>query len=113
MLSLDLVQSCPASLATPGARWNEDLDATVRNADVIVTDGPGEHGVLLAPYRITAARLDAAPAGARFIPCPPFMRGREVSVDALEHPAFVGHDLKSVLLPIHQAVMAFCLDLAT
>lgn len=112
VLSLDLVQSCPAPLATPGVRLEEDLDAALPNADVIVTDGPGETLELLAPYRITAARLDAAPTGARFAPCPPFVRGREVSADALEHAAFVGHAFKSSLLPVQQAIMAFCLDLA-
>jgi ornithine carbamoyltransferase len=34
-----------------------------------------------------------------------------VSADAIAHPAFVGHAFKAPLLPVHQAVMAFCLDL--
>ncbi|PZF55268.1 ornithine carbamoyltransferase [Curtobacterium sp. MCSS17_008] len=111
VLQLDLVQSCPIELATPGAEWTDDLEAAVQSADVILTDGPGAHAEALEPYRITAALLDLAPAGARFNPCPPFVRGRELSADALEHPAFVGHGFKSGLLPVQQAVMAFCLDL--
>jgi len=111
VLQLDLIQSCPTDLATPGAVWTEDLEAAVRSADVILTDGPGAHAEALGPYRITAALLDLAPAGARFNPCPPFVRGREVSADAVEHPAFVGHDFKAGLLPVQQAVMAFCLGL--
>jgi ornithine carbamoyltransferase len=111
VLQLDLIQCCPAGLATPGALWTDDLDAAVRSADVILTDGPGPHAELLEPYRITAALLDLAPAGVRFAPCPPFVRGREVSADAVAHAAFVGHAFKAPLLAVHQAVMAFCLDL--
>ncbi|ROP60890.1 MULTISPECIES: ornithine carbamoyltransferase [unclassified Curtobacterium] len=110
-MELDLVQCCPAQVATPGARWTDDLDVAIRSADVVLTDGPGPHAELLAPYRITAALLDAAPSGVRLNPCPPFLRGREVSADALEHPAFVGHAFKASLLPVQQAVMATCLGL--
>lgn len=110
-LQLDLVQSCPTELATPGAVWTEDLEAAVRSADVILTDSPGAHGEALEPYQITEALLDLAPAGARFNPCPPFVRGRELSAGAVGHPAFVGHEFKAGLLTVQQAVMAFCLDL--
>ncbi|MFJ3383764.1 MULTISPECIES: ornithine carbamoyltransferase [unclassified Curtobacterium] len=111
VLGLDLVQCAPASLATPGARSTDDLEVAIRSADVVLTDGPGVHAEALAPYRITAALLDRAPAGVRFNPCPPFQRGREVAADALEHPAFVGHAFKASLLPVQQAVIAFCLGL--
>lgn len=111
VLQLDLVQCCPADLATPGAVWTDDLEAAVRSADIVLTDGPGRHADALAPFRITADLLDRAPATVRFAPCPPFIRGREVSADAIEHPAFVGHAFKAPLLPVQQAVMAFCLDL--
>lgn len=112
VLGLDLVQSCPAALAMAGVRHDEDLDAAVRSADVVLTDGPGAHGDQLAPYRVTAELLDRAPDGVRFAPCPPFIRGREASAGALEHRAFVGHGFKAALLPVQQAVMAYCLDLA-
>lgn len=111
VLDLDLLQCCPADLATPGARWTDDLDTAIRSADVVLTDGPGAHATALEPFRITAALLDRAPAGVRLAPCPPFVRGRELSADALEHPAFVGHAFKSALLPVQQAVMAFCTGL--
>ena len=109
VLDLDLVQCCPEGLAVPGAKWTGDLASAVRVADVILTDGFGVHGDLLQPFQITAALLDSAPAGVQLNPCPPFARGREVSADAIEHPAFVGHAFKSALLPVQQAVMAFAL----
>lgn len=109
-LDLDLVQCCPIGLATPGARWAGDLEDAVRAADVIVTDGVGQHADQLAPFQITAALLDTAAAGVLLNPCPPFTRGQEVSADAIAHRAFVGHRLKSSLLPMHQAIMAFSME---
>lgn len=110
-LQLDLVQCCPADLATPGVSWTDDLETAIRTADVVVTDGPGPHAHALGPYRVTAHLLDTAPSGVRFAPCPPFVRGREVSADAVVHPAFVGHGFKASLLPVQQAVLAHCLGL--
>ncbi|MCC8908684.1 ornithine carbamoyltransferase [Curtobacterium sp. GD1] len=112
VLQLHLVQCCPADLATPGAAWTDDLATAIRTADVVITDGPGRHAEALEPFRITADLLDTAPAGVRFAPCPPFVRGREVSADAIAHPAFVGHGFKASLLPVQQAVLAHCIGLA-
>jgi len=109
VLALDLVQCSPAELATPGLRWEGDIDVAVRSADVILTDGPGRHEDLLRPFQITGTLLDTAPPGVLLNPCPPFQRGREVSVDAISHRAFVGHNFKAALLPVQQAIMAFCL----
>ncbi len=111
-LRLEVTQCCPEGLATPGAVWTDDLETALRSADVILTDDPGPHADALAPFQVTAALLDLAPRGARFVPCPPFVRGREVSADALMHDAFVGHRFKASLLPVQQAIMASCLGLA-
>lgn len=103
---LDLTQSCPAELRISGMPWDSNLRQAIRSADVVITDGPGPHGAALTPYRVTAELLDTAPNGVRFIPCPPFVRGREVSSDAVTHSAFVGYDFKRHLMPVQQAVMA-------
>ncbi|UNK69842.1 ornithine carbamoyltransferase [Microbacterium sp. H1-D42] len=103
---LDLTQSCPMDLRVPGIRWEGDLRRAIASADVVITDGPGAHAELLAPYRVTAELLDRAPSGVRLAPCPPFVRGREVSADAVEHEAFVGYEFKCGLKPVQQAVMA-------
>ncbi|UJP11349.1 ornithine carbamoyltransferase [Microbacterium sp. KUDC0406] len=110
VLGLDLVQCCPGPIATPGAEHTDDLARAITTADVIITDGPGQHAEALAPFRITAALLDTAPAGAQFIPCPPHLAGREAAADAFRHPALAGHGFKSSLLPVQQAVMSVCLD---
>lgn len=89
--------------------WNGDLPAAISNADVVITDGPGPHASALAPYRITGELLDSARPGVRFAPLPPFVRGREVSADAIEHPSFVGYSFKRHLKPVQQAVMSWAL----
>lgn len=112
VLGLDVVQCCPADLATPGARWTDDPRAALREADVVLTDGPGRHADALAPFQVTAELMALARPGAVLNPCPPFLRGREVSADAVAPGgAFVGHAFKAALLPVHQAVMAYCLGL--
>lgn len=78
----------------------------IRAADVVITDGPGVHSEQLGPYQVTVELLGLAPRGVRLAPCPPFVRGREVSSDALLHSSFVGHEFKRSLLPVQQAVMA-------
>lgn len=109
---LELIQCCPPALAVPGAASTDDLLAAVRTADVVLTDAPGRHEDALGPYRITADVLRHAPTGVRLAPCPPFVRGREVAADAIDHPAFVGHGFKASLLPVQQAVMATALGIA-
>lgn len=109
---LEFVQCCPEGLAAPGAPSTDDLFAAVRTADVILTDAPGPHEEALRPFRITAEVLRHAPPGVRLAPCPPFVRGREVAADAIDHPAFVGHRFKAALLPVQQAVMATVLGIA-
>lgn len=103
---LDIRQSCPPDLRVPGMLWEESLRRAMLTADVVITDGPGPQSAALVPYRVTAELLDTAPRGVRLVPCPPFMRGREVSADAVVHSAFVGYEFKRFLLPVQQAVMA-------
>lgn len=109
-LELDIVQTCSEDLRVPGMAWDEDLAHAITEADVIITDGPGPHEAALAPYRITASLLDSAPRGVQFSPCPPFVRGREVTSDAIEHTAFVGYSFKKHLKSVQQAVMFWAVD---
>ncbi|SBN61817.1 Ornithine carbamoyltransferase [Curtobacterium sp. 9128] len=111
LFDLDLVQCCPDGLATPGAVWTDDLATAIRSADVVLTDGPGRHTAALERFRITTELLATAPSGVRFAPCPPFVRGREATAEALAGEAFVGYGFKRSLLPVQQAVLAYCLGL--
>lgn len=103
---LDIRQSCPPDLCVPGMLWEENLRSAMLTADVVITDGPGPHAGALVPYRVTAELLDTAPRAVRLVPCPPFIRGREISRGAVVHSAFVGYKFERFLLPVQQAVMA-------
>jgi ornithine carbamoyltransferase len=107
---LDVRQTCPVDLRVPGMPWEEDLTTAVTAADVVITDAPGRHEGELVGYQVTADLLDTAPAGVRFIPCPPFVRGREVAENAVDHPSFVGYRFKRFLVPVQQAVMSWVLE---
>ncbi|WP_166984225.1 ornithine carbamoyltransferase [Paramicrobacterium fandaimingii] len=103
---LDVRQSCPSELRVVGMPWEEDLRHVIPTADVVLTDGPGRHAELLGTYQITGELLNLAPHGVRFAPCPPFVRGREISADAITHRSFVGYEFKRSLKSVQQAVMA-------
>lgn len=109
--SLDLTQCCPPELAMEDTEWSGDLFEVVRDADIIITDGPGPHAERLRSFQVTSGVLATAPEGVCLSPCPPFVRGREVSEDAIESAAFVGYEFKRSLLPVQQAIMATCMGL--
>ena len=109
---LDLVQCCPADIATPDTTSTNDLYEALRDADIVITDGPGRHAEALRPFQVTADALAHAAKDVQLIPCPPFIRGREVSADAIASPAFAGYAFKQALMPAQQAIMALALDLS-
>lgn len=113
VLGLRLRQCGPAELRVPGLPWTDDLAAAIASADVVLTDGVGEHRRLLAPYRVTRALLARAKPGVLFNPTPPFTRGSELSADSVASPwPFVGYSFKKSLLPVQQAVLAHCVGLS-
>jgi ornithine carbamoyltransferase len=92
--------------------WTDDLDAAIRDADVVLTDGAGPNAKAPAPYQVTADLMSRARPGAVLNPCPPFTRGAEVSADAVTPGGpFVGYGFKASLLAVHQGVLAACLGL--
>ena len=107
---LDLVQCCPCDIATPGATTTDDLYDALRDADIVITDGPGPHAEVLRPFQVTVEALSRAAKEVQLIPCPPFIRGCEVTADAILSPAFAGYAFKQALLPAQQAIMALALE---
>lgn len=106
VLGFEFTQCCPGDIRVHGTAWDTDLESAIQKADIVITDNPGEHAERMLDYQVTAELLDKAPEGVQFLPCPPFERGRELSADALEHPAFVGYEFKRHLLPVHQAILS-------
>lgn len=105
-VGLDLVQACPQGFELPDIPAFGDLGAALDGADVVITDGTSHLGAVFAPFQVTAAALGRCAPGVLFNPCPPFTRGAEVSADAIDSRAFVGHDFKRVLLEVQRAVLA-------
>ena len=75
------------------------------HADVVITDGWPSDGEG-APSPLTAEHLShlCFPA---LLPTPPFTVGRELQVDPLNYPGFVGYAQKRLLLPVHKAILRY------
>ena len=77
------------------------------DVDILITDcwpSDGETKELL-DYQITAAFLDKLSPQCDFVPCPPVSRGKEVSTDAMNHPACHVIAAKAFLLHAQNAVL--------
>lgn len=112
VLPLDVVQVFPsrwhAAAVPPTVRFrtSEDMDE-LEDAELIVTDcwpegaEPGE----LQQFQVTAERLGTLRPEASFVPCPPVSRGKEVSADAMLHPACRVIAAKAFLLHAQNAAL--------
>lgn len=79
----------------------------LRDADVILTDSwpCGADEAELMGYQISASILDSAQPGKIFLPCPPVVRGQEVTADAMSHPACQSREAKAFLLHAQNALL--------
>ncbi|MDK4704058.1 ornithine carbamoyltransferase [Rhizobium sp. CNPSo 4062] len=77
------------------------------DADVIITDSwpTDAEEDALAEYRVSASLLNDGKQGTVFLPCPPVMRGQELTVDAMLHPACQSRAAKAFLLHAQNALM--------
>ncbi|KGD92036.1 hypothetical protein [Rhizobium sp. YS-1r] len=112
-LPIEVVQVFPQrwhirepALVNRNFRVSEDM-RELEDADVILTDSwpGGAEESALADYRISAAILDDCRADAIFIPCPPVMRGQEVTADAMLHSVCQSTPAKAFLLHAQNALM--------
>jgi ornithine carbamoyltransferase len=120
VLPVDVVQVYPekwhdreAAASTLRFRTSIDMNELV-DADVIVTDcwpADAEPEEVL-DYQVTPGLLDKLDPEADFVPCPPVTRGREVSADAMKHPACRVVEAKAFLLHAQHAVLEWAFDTA-
>lgn len=104
-----LVQSCPPELRSSEVEFEADLVRAAAGVDVVVTDAPGPYGEAMAPYRVTSEVMASAGPNALLNPCPPFLRGREMDAELVDAGRWVGYEFKRALLPVQQAIVAWCL----
>ena len=95
-----------ASLLSPNFAAGTDL-AELLDADVIVTDSwPSEATEeQMLEYQISASVLERCRPDAIFLPCPPVSRGKEVTADAMRHPACQSAAAKAYLLHAQNALL--------
>jgi ornithine carbamoyltransferase len=90
----------------PNFAASADL-AELRDADVIVTDAwPSEaNDEQMREYRISTSVLEQCRPDVIFLPCPPVSRGKEVTADAMRHPACQSTAAKAYLLHAQNALL--------
>jgi len=103
------------ALAEPSAcyTYRTDLEETLAISDIVLTDSLPEAFLTrdyLSRYQITRERMELAKPHALLNPCPPFVRGAEVSEDAIASDFFVGYAFKKSLLHVQQAILFYCLS---
>lgn len=94
----------------PYYHFTTDLETVLKETDVILTDGLptcNQNEAYYEAYQITEGRLKKARKGVLLNPCPPFTRGQEISVDAIESAFFVGYGFKQSLLWVQQAILLY------
>jgi len=94
------------SLLGPNFAASTDL-AELLDADVIVTDSwPSEaNEEQMLEYQISTSVLEKCRPDVIFLPCPPVSRGKEVTVDAMRHPACQNAAAKAYLLHAQNALL--------
>ncbi|MBY5814683.1 ornithine carbamoyltransferase [Rhizobium leguminosarum] len=116
-LPIEVVQVYPerwhisdAGLFSGRLRVSTDM-SELSDADVIITDSwPGDAASdALAGYRIGTDLLDRLREDAIFLPCPPVMRGQEVTAEAMAHPLCQSRAAKAFLLHAQNALMEWVL----
>lgn len=92
-------------------KFNTDLESTLVNSDVILTDSlPAELQTkeYIDQYQITTSRMELTRSDSLLNPCPPFFRNEEVSEEVISSDYFVGYGFKKNLIYLQQAVILYC-----
>lgn len=111
VFGFNIEQCCGAGYEIPGLVSHSDINEAIIGKDIVCTDSmPTDYRQRFGNYQITKDILDRANDGVLLNPCPPFYRGEEVSVDAIDSEYFVGYDFKKALMVVQQAIIIYCLS---
>ncbi|HZY17525.1 MAG TPA: ornithine carbamoyltransferase [Ramlibacter sp.] len=91
--------------AKDGVTFTESADFS---ADVVITDG-WPSGVDAPGSSLTGAHLKLM-GHPKLLPTPPFSIGRELSLDPVTYPGFVGYEQKKLLVPVQKAILCHAAD---
>lgn len=109
-MGFDLSQCCANGYEINGITVYNNIDEAIIGKDIICTDSLPSN--ILEDFKncqVTRSAMDMANVDAILNPCPPFYRGEEVSVDAIESKYFVGYEFKKYLLEVQQAILIYCM----
>lgn len=118
VLGFELVQVCDRHFheALPHVAFVE-ASALQGPVDVVITDcwpagaeADAQTQTDMTP--LTEEHL-AALGNPALLPTPPFILGRELTVDPVEYPGFVGYRQKELLLPVQAAILRWALQAPT
>ena len=94
---------------------SESLEGSISSkTDVVYTDCWPVNGNADAvreqflPFQVTDDVLNRMSQDGFFLPCPPIVRGQEVSAEAVSHPRFCSYEAKDYLLHAQNALMEYC-----
>lgn len=102
----------PSALQAP-----PDAPEALGKVDVVITDSwpaSAETDATTQPDLIPLTEEHLAAMGRpALLPTPPFTLGRELAVDPVTYPGFVGYAQKELLLPVQMAVLRWVLSQST
>ena len=90
-----------------------DLDAGIKGADIVLTDGwPADAEELkkFMPYQLTIEKLKLASKRCLVNPCPPINRGHAVPNEVMSSEYFIGYKMKESLLHMQKAILDEYMD---
>ncbi|MFO7815797.1 MAG: hypothetical protein R6V14_08770 [Halanaerobiales bacterium] len=121
VLDLNLTQICPAGYEVDQKIYNyakehsegeinivNDMEKGMKGANIILTDGwpPGDDiNEKFIDYQINMDSIKYAKENCIVNPCPPFIRGHEISTEILNSDYFIGYEAKKDLLHVQKAII--------
>lgn len=108
---IHLKHCCPKGYELEGIPIEYNIQAAVKDADVILTDSLPSAALLdFKDYKITTDIMNLASPNAILNPCPPFFREEEVSNEVINSDFFVGYEFKKHLLEVQQAIIYYAIS---
>ncbi|MEG1255031.1 peptide transporter [Clostridium sp.] len=108
LLGFSLTQCCPNNHEMDDIPIENDITKAFLNKDIILTDPVSEEILKdFKEYQVTTELMNLANKDALLNPCPPFYRGKEVSVDVIDSEYFIRYEFKKTLLNVQQAIIIF------
>ena len=107
VMGLQLTQVCEERFHEPHPHV-QFVSTSPPAQDVVITDawpaGSESPALALSMEHLVAMGRPA------LLPTPPFTVGRELLLDPLRYPAFTGYSQKTLLLPVHKAIIRFAMQ---